>query len=148
MKQIGSGTWVEIAMTAHSQRIRILLVEDDNHIGRIVELALPELGIPYEFVTVLSAEEGLELWEQQPFDLVVTDYNLRGMTGIRLIELLKDRGATAPMVMVTAYDTDDLRREARALGVSAYLPKPFFMDELVETVRDLAVQHNARAVNG
>lgn len=135
-------------MTAFSQRLRILLVEDDNHIGRIVELALPELGIPYEFVTVLSAEEGLELWNQQPFDLLISDYNLRGMSGLKLIELLKERGVTAPMVMVTAYDTDHLRREARALGVSAYLSKPFFMDELVETVRGLVAQHNARAVNG
>lgn len=135
-------------MTAFSQRLRILLVEDDNHIGRIVELALPELGIPYEFVTVLSAEEGLELWNQQPFDLLISDYNLRGMSGLKLIELLKERGVTAPMVMVTAYDTDHLRREARALGVSAYLSKPFFMDELVETVRGLVAQYNARAVNG
>ncbi len=135
-------------MTAYSQRLRILLVEDDNHIGRIVELALPELGMPYEFVTVLSAEEGLELWNQQPFDLLVADYNLRGMSGLKLIEVLKERGVTAPMVMVTAYDTDHLRREARALGVSAYLSKPFFMDELVETVRGLVAQHNARAVNG
>lgn len=135
-------------MTAYSQRLRILLVEDDNHIGRIVELALPELGIPYEFVTVLSAEEGLELWDQQPFDLLVTDYNLRGMSGLKLIELLKERGVTAPMVMVTAYDTDNLRREARALGVSAYLSKPFFMDELVETVRGLVAEHKVRAVNG
>lgn len=134
-------------MKTHGQRLRILLVEDDNHIGRIIELSLPELGIPYEFVTVLSAEEGLELWEAQPFDLLLTDYNLRGMTGLKLIELLKARGATAPMVVVTAYDSDDLRREARNVDVAAYLPKPFFMDDLVETVRRLLPQTDARAVN-
>lgn len=133
-------------MTAHNQRVRILLVEDDNHIGRIIEMALPELGIPYEFVTVLGAEEGLELWEQQPFDLVMADYNLRGMTGLQLIAALKARGATAPTVMVTAYDTDVLRREARALGVNAYLPKPFFIDQLIGTLRDLLNQSRARAV--
>jgi two-component system OmpR family response regulator len=137
-----------MAMTARDQRLRILLVEDDNHIGRIIELSLPELGVPYEFVTVLSAEEGLELWESQPFDLLLTDYNLRGMTGLKLIELLKARGAGAPMVLVTAYDSDDLRREARGLDVSAYLTKPFFMDELVGTVRRLLPQTDARAVNG
>lgn len=135
-------------MTARDQRLRILLVEDDNHIGRIIELSLPELGVPYEFVTVLSAEEGLELWEARPFDLLLTDYNLRGMTGLKLIELLKARGASAPMVLVTAYDSDELRREARALDVSAYLTKPFFMDELVGTVRHLLPQADARAVNG
>ena len=58
-------------MTGNERRLRILLVEDDNHIGRVIELALSELGVSYEFVTVLSAEEGLELWEQQPFDLLL-----------------------------------------------------------------------------
>ncbi len=133
-------------MTAHSRRVRILLVEDDNHIGRIIEMALPELGIPYEFVTVLGAEEGLELWDQQPFDLVMADYNLRGMTGLELIEALQARGATVPTVMVTAYDTDSLRRQARALGVNAYLAKPFFIDQLINTLRELVNQSQARAV--
>jgi two-component system OmpR family response regulator len=135
-------------MTARDQRLRILLVEDDNHIGRIIELALPELGLPYEFVTVLSAEEGLELWERQPFDLLLSDYNLRGMTGLQLIETLKDRGVSAPMILVTAYDSADLRRDARTLRVDAYLTKPFFMDELVGTVRRLLPQSTAREVNG
>lgn len=135
-------------MTAHDQRLRILLVEDDNHIGRIIELALPELGVPYEFITVLSAEEGLELWEAQPFDMLLTDYNLRGMTGLKLVETVKARGSQAPMIVVTAYDSDEVRREARALQVDAYLTKPFFMDELIETVRQLMPRPSARAVNG
>jgi CheY-like chemotaxis protein len=128
--------------------MRILLVEDDNHIGRIIELTLPQLGIPYEFVTVLSAEEGLELWQSDPFDLLITDYNLRGMTGLQLVVQLRELGATAPTVLVTAYDSDAMRREARAVGISAYLAKPFFMDELIETVRNLVPQASARAVNG
>ncbi len=135
-------------MTARNHRLRILLVEDDNHIGRIIELALPELGLPYEFVTVLSAEEGIELWEQQPFDLLLSDYNLRGMTGLQLIETLRGRGVSAPMVLVTAYDSAELRRNARNLKVDAYLTKPFFMDELVDTVRRLLPQSEAREVNG
>ena len=135
-------------MTGSEQRLRILLVEDDNHIGRVIELALGELGVPYEFVTVLSAEEGLELWEQQPFDLLLTDYNLRGMTGLKLVETLAERGSTAPTVLVTAYDSVEVRREARARKVSAYLSKPFFMDELVETVRGLLPQIGVREVNG
>lgn len=134
-------------MTAQ-QGLRILLVEDDNHIGRIIELALPELGVPYKFVTVLSAEEGLELWAQEPFDLLLTDYNLRGMTGLKLVELLRQRGAHAPTVLVTAYDSDELRKAARALSIEAYMTKPFFMDELVETVRRLLPQRSVREVNG
>lgn len=135
-------------MTDREQRLRILLVEDDNHIGRIIELSLPELGIPYEFVAVLSAEEGIELWDQRPFDLLLTDFNLRGMTGLKLVELLKQRGETAPMILVTAYDSTEVRKEARSVGVDAYVTKPFFMDELVGTVRRLLPANTSREVNG
>jgi len=128
--------------------LRILLVEDDNHIGRIIELALPELNLPYEFKSVLSAEEGLELWRAQPFDLLLTDYNLRGMTGLALVRQIRDLGSRAPTILVTAYDSADVRREARTLGVEAYITKPFFMDELVEVVRRLLPSGSAREVNG
>ncbi len=127
--------------------LRILTVEDDSHIGRIIQLAMPELGVPYEFAAVLTAEEGLELWQQQPFDLLLTDYNLRGMNGLKLITILKDQGFNVPMVLITAYDNPQLAREAREVGVSAYIPKPFFIDELVNVVRRLT-SSNARTVNG
>jgi two-component system OmpR family response regulator len=127
--------------------LRILLVEDDNHIGRIIEMALPELGVPFEFTSVLSAEEGLELWEQRPFDLLLSDYNLRGMNGLAMIDHLKRRGSQAPTILVTAYDSADVRREARDLHVDAYITKPFFMDDLVEAVRRL-LPTAAREVNG
>jgi len=97
---------------------------------------------------VLSAEEGLELWEQQPFDLLLTDLNLRGMTGLKLVQILRERDVSAPMILVTAYDSVDVRREARTLKIDAYLTKPFFMDDLVETVRRLLPQVSAREVNG
>ena len=132
---------------APSEPIRILLVEDDNHIGRIIELSLPELGVPYTFASALSAEEGLELWAQQPFDILMTDYNLRGMTGLQMVEQLEANGVRVPTLLVTAYDSPEVRREARARGVDIYLTKPFFMDELVDAVRRL-LPVTAREVNG
>jgi len=82
--------------------VRILVVEDDISISRLIGLAMPELGIPYVFVGALSAEEGMELWEKEPFDLLLTDYNLPGMRGTELIATLKSRGVTVPMVLFTA----------------------------------------------
>lgn len=114
---------------------RILIVEDDSHISRIIQLSMPELDLPHSVDTALSAEEGLELWHKQPYDLLLTDYNLRGMNGLKLIGLLKAEHATAPMILFTAYDTPQIVREARALGVAAYLPKPFFMDDMLAVIR-------------
>ncbi|MCG8350405.1 MAG: response regulator [Chloroflexales bacterium] len=116
---------------------RILMVEDDSHIGRIIELALPTLGLPYEFSYALSAEEALEFWDQEPFDLLLADYNLRGMNGLKLIAVLKEQGFMAPMALVTAYDSPAVSQEARELGVAAYIVKPFFTDEVIDTIRNL-----------
>jgi CheY-like chemotaxis protein len=138
-----------MATTADTNNtIRILLVEDDNHIGRIIELVLPELAIPYEFVNVLSAEEGLEQWEDHPFDLLLTDYNLRGMNGMALIRALRERGQHPPTILVTAYDSAEVRREAREMQISEYLIKPFFMDDLLSAIRRLLPEVSAREVNG
>jgi two-component system OmpR family response regulator len=121
----------------HNRVARILLVEDDHHISRIIELALPQLGIPYEYVSVLSAEEGLALWRESSFDLIIADYNLRGMSGLKLIELIKTDRSFIPTMLLTAYDSNDVRHQSRQLEVDAYIAKPFFMDELVDAIRRL-----------
>ncbi len=127
--------------------LRILAVEDDNHIGRIIQMAMPSLGVPYEFTLVLSAEEGLELWGQQPFDLLLADYNLRGMNGLKLITTLREQGFEhVPMVLITAYDNPKLAREAHVAGVAAYIPKPFFIEDLINTIRSL-LPNKSRSVN-
>ncbi|EFO80038.1 response regulator receiver protein [Oscillochloris trichoides DG-6] len=131
-----------------SHTTRILLVEDDSHIGRIIEMALLELGVPYEFASALSAEEGLHLWEEHPFDVLLTDYNLRGMNGVQLIEALRVRGFTPRVLLITAYDSSDLRHELDHLHIDAYVTKPFFMDDLVMIVRKLMQPPVSRAVNG
>ena len=127
---------------------RILLVEDDLNIANVIKLVLPMLDIPYEFVHVLDAESGLAEWEAQPFDLMLTDYNLRGMNGMALARTLRARGIYAPVILTTAYDGFELRREARENGINYYLPKPFFMEDLIETVRAALSGTHTREVNG
>jgi CheY-like chemotaxis protein len=119
------------------QAVHILVVEDDIHIGRLIGLTMPSLGRPYKFTNVMSGVEALDLWQQNAFDLLLTDYNLPGMNGITLIEKLKEQGAAIPIILFTAYDTPELERAALNLGVSAYMSKPFDIDDLIETIRVL-----------
>lgn len=116
---------------------RILLVEDDNYIARIIGLGMQMLGFPYTLDQATSAEEGLDLWDIQPYDIVLTDYNLRGKNGVKLIDELRRLGAAVPMVLFTAYDSPQTRREAEAVGVSAFLTKPFLIEEFVGITRRL-----------
>jgi CheY-like chemotaxis protein len=116
---------------------RILVIEDDISISRLIGLAMPELGIPYVFASASSGEEALELWHEQPFHLLITDYNLPGMRGTELISKLKDEGVAAPMVLFTAYDSPKLARESRKIGIDAYIAKPFLMEDMLDTIRQL-----------
>lgn len=119
------------------QRPRILLVEDDGSISQIIKIAINALYKSFDLDIAISAEEGLQLWHREPYDLLLTDYNLRGRNGLELITTLKADGATAPMVLFTAYDTPQLRNAARAANVTAFVAKPFFIDEFAELAHSL-----------
>jgi CheY-like chemotaxis protein len=118
--------------------LRILLVEDDGSIARIIMIAMRDIGVPYMIDQAYSAEEGIELWDQQHYDIVLTDYNLRGMSGTALIAALKARGAVdLPTVLFTAYDDVRIQKEARAVGVTRFVSKPFVIEEFVRLTREL-----------
>src|ERR1700712_5887570 len=120
------------------QPLRILLVEDDGSIARIIVIAMRNLGVPYHLDQAYSAEEGLDLWDRAPYDLVLTDYNLRGMTGTAMIAALREHGAIdLPTVLFTAYDDAKVRKEARAVGVTHFITKPFVIEEFVNLARGL-----------
>lgn len=120
-----------------TKTLRILLVEDDGSIARIIAIAMQDLGVPYQLDQAYSAEEGLELWHQQPYDLVLSDYNLRGMNGLAMIAALKAQVADLPTILFTAYDDAPVRREAKKVGVSQFIAKPFVIDEFVHVARGL-----------
>jgi two-component system OmpR family response regulator len=125
-------------MAMHKKPLRILLVEDDGSIARIIMIAMRDLGVPYKLDQAFSAEEGLELWDAQPYDVLLTDYNLRGMNGIAMIAALRTRGATdLPTVLFTAYDDARIQKDARTVGVSRFVTKPFVIEEFVKLTREL-----------
>lgn len=125
-------------MAMHKNPLRILLVEDDGSIARIIMIAMRDLGVPYTIDQAFSAEEGLDLWDVQPYDLLLTDYNLRGMNGIAMIAALKTRGAPdLPTVLFTAYDDARIQKDARTVGVTRFVTKPFVIEEFVKLTREL-----------
>lgn len=117
--------------------LRILLVEDDGGIAHVIKLGLQDLGLPYTFDHAFTAEEAFDLWQQNQYDLLLSDYNLRGKNGLDLIGQIRSSGSSVPAVLVTAYDTATIRRQATAVGVTRFVGKPFFVDEFIELVRSL-----------
>ncbi len=113
---------------------RILLVEDDSAIAQTLMIAFRSLA-NVEVVRAFDGEEALRHWDEQPFDVILTDYHMREMSGLELAHHLRERKVTQPIVMITAYDSIQLQREAREVGVTELIPKPFFIDQMLDLVK-------------
>jgi DNA-binding NtrC family response regulator len=116
---------------------RILVVEDEDKLRRVVQLHLESLG--FEVDGAASAEQALPLAGLAA--AVITDLRLPGMDGIQLIKQLQGRGAPPAVIVMTAHGSVETAVEAMKLGAADFLQKPFSLDHLTTVVEKvIAVQ--------
>jgi DNA-binding NarL/FixJ family response regulator len=113
---------------------RILLVDDQRQVSRVLRSALEVSSRDYIINDVSSAEEALLEISRGPLDLLVTDLRLPGMTGLELVENLLKSNPKAKSILITGDPTEDVRRRAEALGVIAFLRKPIGTNMFLEIV--------------
>jgi DNA-binding NtrC family response regulator len=132
-------------------RGRILLVEDEPDQAAILEAVLRAEGL--DVVVAASGEQALEVHHRTPADVLVTDLNLPGMTGVELMRRLSppvNPESTEPVtpppavVVVTGQSTVSSAIEALKLGAADYLQKPLDPARLVSLVRELLASDNVR----
>jgi DNA-binding NtrC family response regulator len=111
----------------------ILIVEDEAKLRRLLELQFTEEG--FQVRSAPDAEQGLGLLNKEPFDLIVTDFQLPGMDGLEFLQTAKRVNANLPVVIMTAYGTVESAVDAMKAGASDYVLKPFSLAELVLVVR-------------
>ncbi|MBF5044343.1 MULTISPECIES: response regulator [Myxococcaceae] len=126
---------------------RVLLVDDSRAVRTLVRLYLSARGL--EFIETGSAEEALHQLGREPVDLVITDYNMPGLKGVGFTEALRAHALaqvrSVPVVMLTSDASPvELRRQASAAGVSAFLRKPITGPELLSVVDGLLAARPAR----
>jgi len=109
----------------------VLLVDDDKDVLFSLARVLSLSGKNYNIKTAETAEDALSLIEQNNIDIVVTDLKLPGEDGLSLLRKLKDLSPHSRSILMTAYGTEDIIREAGSCGVSAYIEKPFGVDTLL-----------------
>ncbi|NWF84603.1 MAG: sigma-54-dependent Fis family transcriptional regulator [Bryobacteraceae bacterium] len=110
---------------------RILIVEDEEKLRRVLELHLESAG--YEVDAVANAEEGLK--RADAASLILTDLRLPSMDGMAFLESIRRSNPTTPVVVMTAFGTVELAVEAMKKGAADFLPKPFSLDHLNAVVR-------------
>ncbi len=117
---------------------RILVAEDNAALASVVRFSLESAG--YQVEVARNGRLAWELFDEQPFDLVVTDQQMPEMTGIELCEhITASRGAmSVPIILLTAKGLElDLPHLRNTLGISAAYAKPFSPAQVVQTVQEL-----------
>jgi DNA-binding response OmpR family regulator len=123
--------------------MRVLIVEDDALLGDAVRLALDSAGFAADLVG--TAEAARSALQAEPFDLAIVDIGLPRENGLRLVQGLRGRGKTIPVLMLTARDGLSDRVTALDLGADDYMTKPFEVPELVARCRALIRRAHAVA---
>jgi CheY-like chemotaxis protein len=120
---------------------RILLVDDQRQVSRVLRSSLELSGREYLITEVASAEEALAELDRVPIDLLVTDLRLPAMSGLQLVERAKTIHPNLHTILITGNATEEVRQRAETLGVVAFLPKPIGTNlflEIVETALEVA----------
>lgn len=122
---------------------RVVLAEDDSALREMLALVLSEAG--YQVTTARDAAELARFLRPSPtsapFDLIVTDVNMPGGSGLDVIDQLRQDGDSTPVIVVTAFPQEHTRKRAQELGLRL-LAKPFELETLRAAV-DWAIRANA-----
>lgn len=115
--------------------IRILVLEDDNSLREILADLIREQG--HEVEAVGRGEDAVRLAHESPFDLVITDIRMEGMSGLDALAQIKQHQPDLGSLVVTGYSTEEDSIRAIRLGVGEYLKKPFDLSDFLKAVEAL-----------
>ena len=114
----------------------VLIVDDEKLLVRTLSNALKEAG--YKITVAGSAEQADKyVFGEQPFDLILLDNRLPKESGMEVVRQVRDRAVKSKVILMTAYETPEVKAEAKRLKVERYLKKPFDLTVLLEEIQDL-----------
>ena len=126
--------------------LNILLVDDDRNLGLTLSHGLRKaIGGATSVVFCSSGAEAQALLATRAFDLVISDFNMPGMSGLELLKNIRRDHRETGLVLITAYATDALFEEAHQLGI-AYIAKPFELPLLGQLIKELIQSEEKRSV--
>jgi DNA-binding NtrC family response regulator len=114
----------------------VLIVDDEQLLVRTLSSVLKEAG--YRIAAAGSAEQAeRHIFGEQPFDLIVLDNRLPRESGIEVVKRIRERSLKSKVILMTAYETPEVKAEAKRLKVDRYIKKPFDLTAMVEEVESL-----------
>jgi DNA-binding NtrC family response regulator len=112
---------------------RIMVIDDEKIVGDMAKLSLETDGFAVE--TFLNGEAALARLKEQSFDVVVTDYKMKGIDGMEVLRIVKKQYPGTKVIMITAFANLDAAIEALRGDVHDFFPKPVKINELKASIR-------------
>lgn len=119
--------------------MRVLVADDSKTMRTIICRSLAAVGVPAA-AEAADGNEAVALFGKEPFDLVLTDWNMPGKTGLEVVRDIRALNKQVPVIMITTEAEKERVLQAIHAGVSDYLVKPFTPD----TLREKLVKHGCR----
>jgi two-component system chemotaxis response regulator CheY len=111
--------------------MHVLVADDSRTMRKIILRSLAAVGVP-DAVEAADGNEAIAAFQQGQFDLVLTDWNMSGKSGLEVVQEIRKLNKHVPIIMVTTEAEKSRVLEAIQAGVSDYLVKPFTADTLRE----------------
>ena len=110
----------------------VLVIEDDVASHNLVLTVLESMQFAVQ--GAFSSEQAFDLVAQEPFDVILVDLSLPGLSGWDFLTTLKEHNILTPCVAMTVYDSPETQRQALAFGFDAYIAKPYEVQHLLNVV--------------
>jgi len=115
--------------------VRILIIEDDDEMRALLKDCLMEEGTETD-----SARDGCEAYQkliEESFDLVITDIQMPGLTGLDILPVIRKIQPQASIIVMTAFGSEEVRRKSFDRGATTYLEKPFASERLKTLIQEM-----------
>ena len=125
--------------------MHVLVVEDQSKFANLIRKGLEEQGMVVDVSS--DGDEAYELATTTPFDAIILDIMLPGRDGLSILRGLREGGNAVPVILLTARTGLNERIEGLDLGADDYLPKPFYVEELVARLRTVVRRSSGHSAN-
>jgi DNA-binding NtrC family response regulator len=124
-----------------SPNARVLIIEDDEEMRSLLKDFFVEEG--FETDSVSNGYDALGMLVKKPFDLVITDIRMPGLTGLDILPRIKKLQPGISIIIITAFGSEEVRRRAYERGATLYLEKPIQFQKLRELIHQMVFPHRA-----
>ena len=115
----------------------ILVVDDSAYVRRMIRFALPSQS--FKIIEAVDGLDAIKCFDRHSIDLLISDLKMPNMDGFALIRTLRSRPGFEylPIIMLTGQSSDKCREEAKEVGVSAFIEKPFVPEQISGLIQSI-----------